>query len=108
MISYARLVDLAFASHNPTYAPPRGQYASLVLAHDEEQLAVARDRAGRVSEAMGGRALSTRIELLSQFWPAEDYHQDYYNRNPKQSYCAFVITPKIEKFRKVFAERLKK
>lgn len=82
MISYAQLVDLAFAAHDPERPAFKQQYASLVLAHDDEQLAIAHERAARVSAACG-RQLSTRIERLGRFWPAEDYHQKYYLRNDR-------------------------
>jgi peptide-methionine (S)-S-oxide reductase len=82
-VSYATLVDLAFAAHNPARAAHKAQYASLVLAHDDSQLAVAGERARRVSAAMGGRVLTTRIERLDRAWIAEDYHQKYYLRQDK-------------------------
>jgi hypothetical protein len=83
VISYAGLVDLALAAHNPARPAFKPQYASLILAHDEAQLDVARARAAHVSAALGGRELSTRIEPLNRFWPAEDYHQKYYLRNDR-------------------------
>ena len=76
VVSYRELVDLAFASHNPVWPAHKVQYASLVLAHDDEQLAVARERGVRAS-SMLGRPLATRIEPLKRFWLAEDYHQKY-------------------------------
>ncbi|NTU71218.1 MAG: peptide-methionine (S)-S-oxide reductase [Coriobacteriia bacterium] len=82
VISYGALVDLAFASHNPTWKAHKMQYASLVLAHDDEQLATATERGMRVAAKMGA-LLATRIEPLSQFWLAEDYHQKYYLRNER-------------------------
>ncbi len=82
VISYAQLVDLALASHDPRWKAHKAQYASLVLAHDEQQLAVAQERAARVSAALGA-PLATRVERLKQFWLAEDYHQKYYLRNDR-------------------------
>jgi peptide-methionine (S)-S-oxide reductase len=82
VISYRELVDLAFASHNPVWPSPKSQYASLVLADDEEQLEIAQER-GRRASSMLGRGLSTRIEPLKRFWLAEDYHQKYYLRNDR-------------------------
>jgi len=83
VISYAELVDLALASHNPTWVAHKVQYASLILAHDDTQLEIARERAARFSASIGGRALATRIEPLKRFWNAEDYHQKYYLRNDR-------------------------
>ena len=82
VISYRELVDLAFASHNPVWPAHKAQFASLVLAHDDGQLAVARERGARAS-SMLGRPLATRIEPLKRFWPAEDYHQKYYLRQDR-------------------------
>lgn len=74
---------MVWRTHDPTRAAHRGQYASLVLAHDEAQLAAARASAERLSASLGGRPLSTRIEPLKRFWIAEDYHQKYYLRNDR-------------------------
>ncbi len=83
MVRYADLVDLAFESHNPTWRAHKAQYASLVLARDSEQLAVAQERAAVFAAKRGVGELATRIELLSRFWLAEDYHQKYYLRNDR-------------------------
>jgi peptide-methionine (S)-S-oxide reductase len=82
VVSYGELVSLALASHNPRWKAHKLQYASLVLAHDDEQLAVAQERSARVAAALGG-PLVTRIEPLKKFWLAEDYHQKYYLRNDR-------------------------
>ena len=83
MITYAELVDLAFAAHNPTWVAHKEQYASVMLAHDAEQLAVAEERAARFSAMLGSKPLATRIEPLKRFWNAEDYHQKYHLRNDR-------------------------
>ena len=82
VVSYRELVDLAFSTHNPVWASPKVQYASLVLAHDDRQLEIARDRGQRAASILG-RPLATRIEPLKRFWLAEDYHQKYYLRNDR-------------------------
>ena len=82
MVSYEELLELALTSHDPFRAAFKGQYASLVLAHDAAQLATARAVAGRL-EAARGRKLATRIEPLKRFYLAEDYHQKYYLRNDR-------------------------
>ena len=68
---------MAWLAHDPTRAAHRGQYASLVLAHDDAQLAAARASVERLSASLGGRPLATRIEPLKRFWIAENYHQKY-------------------------------
>jgi methionine-S-sulfoxide reductase len=82
VISYEQLVDLMFALHDPTSRPSYAQYASLILAQDDEQLTIARERA-KVASVKLGKPLTTRIETLKRFWPAEDYHQKYYLRNDR-------------------------
>jgi hypothetical protein len=81
-VSYEALLETALTSHDPFHSSPRGQYASLVLTHDEAQLATARAVAERM-ENTRGRKLATRIEPLKQFYLAEDYHQKYYLRNDR-------------------------
>ena len=90
VVSYAKLVDLAFAAHDPSRPAHKAQYASLVLAHDDEQLVTARERAARVSGANSGRVLTTRIETLRQFWPAEEYHQKYHLKQDRVLASEFV------------------
>jgi hypothetical protein len=82
VISYAQLVDLALASHDPRWKAHKAQYASVVLAHGEQQLAVAQERVAHVSAVLGA-PLATRVERLKRFWLAEDYHQKYYLRNDR-------------------------
>ncbi len=78
-VSYEELLQMVWESHDPTRAAFKVQYASLVLAHDEQQLAQARASAGRLEQAIG-RKLATRIEPLDRFWLAEGYHQKWYLR----------------------------
>jgi hypothetical protein len=82
VVKYEELLDVALTSHNPFRAPGKGQYASLVLAADDAQLAAACAVAGRF-EAARGQKLATRIEPLDRFYVAEDYHQKYYLRNDR-------------------------
>lgn len=81
-VAYRDLLVLAFDSHDPTRPPYKTQYASLVLAHDEAQLATARSVAEQMAGALG-RPVHTRIEPLKRFYLAEDYHQKYYLRNDR-------------------------
>jgi hypothetical protein len=81
-VSYEELLELALTSHDPMRPAYKEQYASLVLTHDEAQLATARAVAGRRESVLGSR-LATRIEPLKRFYYAEDYHQKYYLRSDR-------------------------
>jgi peptide-methionine (S)-S-oxide reductase len=81
-VSYEDLLELFWTTHDPARPAWKTQYASLALAHDDAQLATARESAQRFS-AIVGRSVATRIETLGRFWLAEDYHQKYYLRNDR-------------------------
>jgi len=111
-VSYADLLDIFFATHDPTQLNRQGndvgtQYRSAIFPLDEDQARIARDKLVEVGPAHGGRVVTT-IEPLSDWYPAEDYHQDYWategQRNP---YCMATIPPKLQKLRKSFQNRLK-
>ena len=112
VISYDELLDLFMATHDPTQLNRQGndvgtQYRSAIFPHDAEQEAAAREAIARAA-ADWPAPIVTTIEPLTEWWPAEDYHQDYWagdgQRNP---YCLAVIPPKLRKLRKSFAERVK-
>ncbi len=112
VIGYDELLDIFFATHDPTQLNRQGndigtQYRSAIFPHSSEQEASARNAIGRNQPNWPG-PIVTAIEPLSDWYPAEDYHQDYWEgegqRNP---YCLAVIPPKLQKLRKSFAERLK-
>jgi peptide-methionine (S)-S-oxide reductase len=110
--SYAELLEVFFKTHDPTTLNRQGndvgpQYRSVIYFHDDEQRRTA-EEVKRELDASGAfdAPIVTAIEPLRNFYPAEDYHQNYYADNPGQGYCAFVIAPKVEKFRKVFKDRL--
>lgn len=113
-ISYAELLEVFWKTHDPTTKDRQGndvgpQYRSVIFYHDEEQRKLAQEYKARLeAERIWDRPIVTEIVPAGRFWPAESYHQDYYARNPDKGYCALVITPKIEKFRKIFRDRLKK
>jgi peptide-methionine (S)-S-oxide reductase len=75
------------------------QYRSVIFYHSEEQRAIAGE--------MIKPPMVTELRPAEQFWPAENYHQEYFKNNPNQPYCSFVVRPKVEKFRKHFAESKK-
>ncbi|MBN2319386.1 MAG: peptide-methionine (S)-S-oxide reductase MsrA [Acidobacteria bacterium] len=112
-ISYDELLEVFWKTHDPTIRNRQGndigpQYRSVVFYHtpDQRKLAEAcRDKLG--AERIWNRPIVTEIEEFTKFWPAETYHQDYYENNPSNTYCSSVIMPKIEKFRRTFAISLK-
>jgi peptide-methionine (S)-S-oxide reductase len=112
-VSYEQLVEVFFGTHDPTTRDRQGddvgrQYRSIILHHDEAQRATAAAVKARLgAEGLFTVPIVTEIEPLGVFWPAEDYHRDYFARNPRVPYCAAVIDPKVAKFRKKFAALLK-
>ena len=112
-ISFDELLEVFWKTHNPTTLNRQGndvgpQYRSAIFYHDEEQKQKAENYKSEL-EASGvfDDPIVTTIEPFTVFYPAENYHSDYYKRNPTQSYCYYVIKPKMEKFRKVFGDKLK-
>ena len=102
-ISYAEILDLFWKAHDPTTMNRQGadagtQYRSIILYHDEAQKTAAQNsiKALAASKTYKGRVV-TEIKPLTVFYPAEEYHQDYYDRNPYAGYCAVVISPKLKK-----------
>lgn len=103
VLSFDQLLDWFWKLHDPTQVDRQGndegpQYRSAIFYHSEEQRSAA--EASKAREAASGRhrqPIATEITAASTFWPAEDYHQDYYRGNRRQSYCRFVIAPKLDK-----------
>ena len=112
-ISYAEILEIYFKTHDPTQLNRQGndvgtQYRSVIFYHTEEQKKVAQEIKDKLEhEMIWDKPIVTAIESFSNFYVAEDYHNDYYENNPNQGYCRYVITPKVEKFEKVFKEYLK-
>jgi peptide-methionine (S)-S-oxide reductase len=112
-IGYAELLEVFWKTHDPTTLNRQGndvgpQYRSIIFYHNEEQRQLA-EKYKRELDASGAfdKPIVTTIEPIPDFYPAEDYHQNYFNNNSEQPYCNFLIRPKVEKFRKVFKEKLK-
>jgi peptide-methionine (S)-S-oxide reductase len=107
-VSYRQLLEIFFAIHDPTTKDRQGndhgpQYRSAIFYHDEGQREVATDLINELTrEGAFPATIVTEVAPLDRFYPAEKYHQDYYRRNPAQAYCAFVISPKLAKYRKQF------
>lgn len=111
-ITLREVLEIFFATHDPTTLNRQGndvgsQYRSGIYVTDEAQAATARAVRDEADAAHGGRVV-TEIEPLRNYSRAEDYHQHYYANHPGQGYCAFVIAPKVEKFRKTFVQRLRR
>ena len=113
IISYRQLLQVFFATHDPTTLNRQGhdvgsQYRSAVFYHDDEQLDTAKAVIAELEQQhMFTAPIVTTLEPASQFYPAEDYHQQYYARNGQQPYCQAVIQPKQMKLRQQFASWLK-
>ncbi|KPF73845.1 peptide methionine sulfoxide reductase [alpha proteobacterium AAP81b] len=113
VISYADLLDIFFHTHDPTTLNRQGadtgtQYRSAIFPHDEAQAAAARAAIAR-NQPVWDAPIVTTIEPLSAWYRAEDYHQRYFERNgTANGYCAAVVAPKLAKFRKGYAARLKR
>ncbi|MFO1311623.1 MAG: peptide-methionine (S)-S-oxide reductase MsrA [Burkholderiales bacterium] len=113
-IDYRDLLGVFFSIHDPTTRDRQGndvgtQYRSVIFAQSPAQEAIARDVIGRLErEDLFGKPIVTEVAGAAPFYPAEDYHQDYFERNGGQPYCMFVVAPKVAKFRKSFADRLRK
>jgi peptide-methionine (S)-S-oxide reductase len=113
VITYDQLLEAFFLAHDPTQLNRQGadigtQYRSVIYFHDSVQEQSARSFKDRLN-ASGAFAspLVTEISVFTVFYPAEDYHQEYFANNPNQPYCSAVVGPKLDKFRKVFKDKLK-
>jgi peptide-methionine (S)-S-oxide reductase len=114
VVSYRDLLDVFFTIHDPTTPDQQGadigpQYRSIILYHSPEQKADAeRAIAEQGEKGVWDAPIVTEVVPLETFYPGEEYHQDYYERNPRQRYCQIVIAPKVAKFRKQYLDRLKR
>ena len=111
VVSYRDLLDVFFTIHDPTTLNQQGadvgtQYRSAIFFHSPEQQRDANDAIAEAQKTWDG-PIVTEIVPLAQFYPAEEYHKDYYVRNPNQGYCRVVIAPKVAKARQHFFEKLK-
>ena len=112
-VSYRELLEVFFTIHDPTTPDRQGgdvgtQYRSAVFHHDPAQRETAEQVIAEVTAAgVWDAPIVTQVAPLETFYPAEDYHQDYFERNPYQPYCRAVVAPKVSKFRKHFLERLR-
>ena len=113
VISYREILEIFFDTHDPTTLNRQGadigtQYRSAIFYHSERQKADAEAVVRELTEAGAYSApIVTEITALSAFHPAEDYHQEYFENNPTRPYCRAVVGPKVAKFQRHFADRLK-
>jgi len=113
-ISLREILEIFFVIHDPTTLNRQGndvgtQYRSGIYYSDAAQKEVADEVIREMSQDKAFTVpIVTEVLPLTNYWPAEDYHQDYFENNPNQGYCAFVVGPKVEKFRKTFAAFVKK
>jgi peptide-methionine (S)-S-oxide reductase len=113
-LSYADLLRIYFTVHDPTQLNRQGNdigssYRSAIFYHSDEQRNVAEEVIAEITaEGIYDLPIVTEVTPFDKFWPAEDYHQEYFSNNPAQPYCAAVVAPKVAKFRQKFASRLKR
>ena len=111
IISYRDLLEVFLTTHDPTQIDGQGadigtQYRSLIMYHDSEQKAVA-EAVMQEFASLFGAPLATQLVAEETFYPAEQYHQDYYANNAMQPYCMAIINPKLQKLRQKHADKLK-
>ncbi len=112
--SFKEILQIFFATHDPTTLNRQGNdvgtsYRSAIFYHSDEQRRTAQALIDEITEDdVFSSPIVTEVTAFTSFYPAEDYHQNYYANNPNQGYCASVVGPKVAKFRKVFADKLKK
>ena len=111
--SFREILEVFFAIHDPTTLNRQGadvgtQYRSVIFYHSDEQKRVAEDVMRELSEQkLWDDAIVTELAPAPEFYPAEEYHQQYFERNPNQGYCQVVVAPKVAKFRSKFSAKLK-
>lgn len=112
-IRYEDLLEIFFQTHDPTTKDRQGndvgpQYRSAVFYHTDEQKETAQAFIAKLNESgvLPGKIV-TEVTQINNYYPAENYHQDYLANNPSNPYCAMVVRPKVDKFRKQFADKLK-
>lgn len=114
VITFAEILQVFFSAHDPTTPNRQGndvgpQYASVIYYHSPEQENTARAYIEQLTAAKTWPGpIVTHVRQFTTFFPAEDYHQNYYNENGSQPYCSFVVRPKVEKFEKLFPDKVKK
>jgi peptide-methionine (S)-S-oxide reductase len=109
-ISYRQILEIFFSIHDPTTLNRQGNdvgesYRSIILTHSDAQMQTAKEVIAEAQKHWRD-PIVTQLQLVSNYFKAEGYHQNYFNQNPSQGYCAFVVGPKVEKFQKTFKQYL--
>jgi peptide-methionine (S)-S-oxide reductase len=113
-ISFGELLEVFFATHDPTTLNRQGndvgtQYRSEIFYHNDTQKIISEDYIALMTkDDTFGKRIVTKISAAPKFYVAEDYHKNYYNDNKSQGYCSYIITPKIEKLKKLYGDKLKR
>jgi len=113
IVNFREILEIFFGTHDPTQLNRQGadigtQYRSIILYHTDNQKAVAEKIIKELTEEeIYESPILTKLEPLVEFYPAEEYHKDYYKKNPRAGYCQVVIAPKIDKLQKTFLSKLK-
>ncbi len=114
VISFGEILEIFFATHDPTTLNKQGadrgtQYRSAIFVHSPEQRVTAENTIARLNaEKLWSSPIVTEVTDAPIFYPAEDYHQEFFKRNPNQGYCMAVVSPKLSKFRQKFLSKLKR
>lgn len=111
VVGYREILEIFFTIHDPTTLNRQGndvgtQYRSVIFYHSPQQEDTARHVIAEMANVWDA-PIVTELSPAPVFYKAEDYHQNYFRQNPLQGYCAFVVAPKVAKFRKIFADRMK-
>ena len=112
VLTYQKILEIFFAIHDPTTLNRQGndigsQYRSVIYAYDKQQHMIAQEVIQRLTQDnIFDQPIVTELADLPIYYKAEEYHQNYFNNHPDQGYCAFVVSPKVNKFRKQFSELL--
>ena len=114
VITFKELLEVFFTIHDPTTLNRQGndvgtQYRSSIMYHDDEQKRIAEETIAELSAPrIWDQTIVTEVVSLDEFYPAESYHQQYFERNPQQSYCQIIVAPKVAKVRQKFMAKLRK
>lgn len=112
-MAFGELLEIFFATHDPTTLNRQGndvgtQYRSEIFYHNEKQKKISEGYIDLMTkENTFGKTVVTKVSAASKFYVAEDYHKNYYNDNKSQGYCSYIITPKIDKLKKLYGDKLK-
>ena len=113
VISFKEILQVFFTVHDPTTLNRQGNdigssYRSAIFYHSDAQKRIAEETIAEINaEGIYDNPIVTEVTAFDKFWPAENYHQEYFANNPNQPYCAAVVAPKVAKFRQKFVSRLK-